>query len=147
LLLAAAGRDERLVRAGQISTPLIRKDTPQHHLPAIITDILNQILKHPSYASKRYCYKGFLYYFSDMLHALERMHSWLRERGVLLMIVQDTYYKDIYVPTADMLIQLADSVGFKLAGRRDWRVLHHLSRLTLARILGEQCRIERCASL
>ena len=130
LLLAAAGRDERLVRAQQSSTPLIRDADPERPLPASVLKVLHEIRTHPSYASENYYYKGFLYYFADMFDALAKMRSWLRHGGFLLMVIQDTYYKDIHVPTADLLVEMAAAVGFQPAGRRDWRVRQHLSRLS-----------------
>lgn len=130
LLLNAAGRDERLIRIHQIGTPLIRKVDPEQPLPVSIRKLLEAIRTHPSYASERYYYKGFLYYFVDMYDAFVRMRDWLQEGGILLMVVQDTCYKDLYVPTASLLADLAQTVGFKISGRRDWRVLHHLSHLS-----------------
>jgi len=130
LLLAMAGRDERLLRAQQIGTPLIRDAKPERPLPTSVLDVLHSIRAHPSYASERYYYKGFLYYFADMSDALVRMHGWLRHGGLLFMVVQDSYYKEVHVPTADILIDLAIAVGFHLAGRRDWRVQQRLSHLS-----------------
>ncbi len=130
LLLAAAGRDERLIRAQQISTPLIRHADPYRPLPSPVLELLHRIKAHTSYASERYYHKGFLYYFTDMHDALIKMHSWLRPGGILLMVVQDTYYKDVYIPTADLLILLAAPVGLRFMGRRDWRVRRHLSSLS-----------------
>ncbi len=130
LLLAAAGCDERTIRSEQIGTPLIRTDQPSRPLPASVTSILDRIRTHHGYASERYYYKGFLYYFSDMADALARMRSWLRPGGLLLMVVQDTYYKDLYVPTADMLVDIADRCGFRAVGRQDWRVNQRLSSLS-----------------
>lgn len=130
LLLAAAGHDERLTRTQQIGTPLIRASEPKRPLPSSVLNVLEEIRTHSSYASKRYYSKGFLYYFADMHDALLAMHRWLRDGGLLLMVVQDSYYKNIYVPTADLLTDLAEAIGFQLAGRHDWRVLRHLSLLS-----------------
>lgn len=130
LLLEAAGRDERQVRAQQIGTPLIRESQPVSTLPPALMNLLEEIRTHNSYASERYYYKGFLYYFNDMQDALRCMHLWLRSRGLLMMVVQDTYYKDVYVPTASLLVELATHIGFQFEGRRDWPVRQHLSRLS-----------------
>jgi hypothetical protein len=130
LLLAAAAEDERLVRLRQIGTPLIRQAEPTPLLPPSALEVLHSIRTHSSYASKRYYYKGFLYYFSDMFSAIEQMHRWLRRGGLLVMVVQDTYYKELYVPTADVLVDVAIAVGFKFHGRRDWRVRQYLSHLS-----------------
>jgi len=130
MLLSAARADERQVRALQIGTPLIRDADPERPLPSSVLTLLQVIRTHPSYASERYYYKGFLYYFTDMLDALTRMRKWLRRGGIVIMVVQDTYYKDVYVPTADLLIEVANAVGFDLAARCDWRVRQHLSSLS-----------------
>lgn len=130
LLLSAANRDERLTRAKQIGTPLIRDTTPRHDLPRRVKRILTEIKNHRSYASERYYYKGFLYYFADMQRALTRMRRWLRKDGLLLMVVQDTYYKEVEVPTADLLTDIAVTIGFKEVARRDWRVNQRLSQLS-----------------
>lgn len=130
LLLSAASRDERQIRAQQIGTPLIRKHLPSLLLPATVWRVLEEIRTHPSYASERYYYKGFLYYFSDMHDALSKMRLWLRKGGLLFLVVQDTYYKDVYVPTADLLIEVGVGIGLKPVGRKDWKVRHHLSRLS-----------------
>lgn len=130
LLLNAAGCDERSLRLEQIGTPLIRSTDQTGALPESVSQLIAQIRAHGSYASERYYYKGFLYYFSDMASALDRMRGWLRPGGILIFVVQDTYYKDIPVPVADLLIDLAASHGFSLRGRQDWRVRHTLSRLS-----------------
>lgn len=130
LLLNAAGQDERSLRLKQIGTPLIRATDQANVLPDSVSKLISQVREHGSYASERYYYKGFLYYFSDMAEALDRMKAWLRPGGILIFVVQDTYYKDIPVPVADLLIDLAAERGFSLTGRQDWRVRHTLSRLS-----------------
>ncbi|MDP1617234.1 hypothetical protein [Phenylobacterium sp.] len=130
LLLNLSGKDERSVRAKQIGTPLIRDVEPNAPLPAKITAALHSIRTHSSYASERYYFKGFLYYFSDMYNAVEHMRKLLKPGGLLFMVVQDTYYKDVYVPTADLLGEIAINVGMQAVCRRDWRVNQHLSRLS-----------------
>jgi hypothetical protein len=130
LLLNAAGQDERSLRLEQIGTPLIRATDQANALPENVSKLISQIRAHGSYASERYYYKGFLYYFSDMAAALDRMKEWLRPGGILVFVVQDTYYKDIPVPVADLLIDLAAARDFSLIGRQDWRVRHTLSRLS-----------------
>jgi len=130
LLLNAAGQDERSLRLEQIGTPLIRATYQANALTDSISNLIAKIRGHGSYASERYYYKGFLYYFSDMALALRLMREWLRPGGILIFVVQDTYYKDIPVPVADLLTDLAVVQGFKLTGRQDWRVRHPLSRLS-----------------
>lgn len=130
LLLNAAGQDERSLRLEQIGTPLIRPRVSQAAVPAGVTHLVETIRSHPSYASERYYYKGFLLYFSDMSHALASMAGWLRPGGLMLLVAQDTYYKDVHVPVVNLLIELAGLHGLVLRGRRDWRVSATLSQLS-----------------
>jgi hypothetical protein len=130
LLINAAGQDERSLRLGQIGTPLIRDGDLKPTLPASVTQLISQIRSHHSYASERYYYKGFLYYFSDMADALGLMRGWLKPGGIAILVVQDTYYKDLHVPVADLLSDIASLQGLTLLGRRDWRVRNTLSQLS-----------------
>lgn len=130
MLLDAAGRSERQVRLDQIGTPLIRADAPQLALPLSVQDTVARIRRHGSYASERYYYKGFLYYFADMKLALQRIHELLRPGGLALMVVQDTFYKEVHVATPDLVIDIADSVGLRAMGRKDWNVRNYLSQLS-----------------
>lgn len=130
MLLDLVGMDERSVRAEQIGTPLIRDSHSNRAFTSSVINVLERIRTHGSYASERYYYKGFLYYFADMYSAMARMRVWLRRRGLLLMVVQDTYYKDIHIPTASLLLDLAESLGYTIQARRDWPVRQYLSRLS-----------------
>lgn len=130
LLISAIGEDERDLRQRQIGTPLIRETLPTVALPKSVKAMLEQIRSHGSYASERYYHKGFLYYFADMRSTLDRFSRWLVPGGGLLLVLQDTYYKDIHIPVADLFIDMASDSGFKLKSRADWRVRHALSRLS-----------------
>ncbi len=130
MLLAAAGRSEREVRLKQIGTPLIRVDDPDVAMPATVQNILERIRNHGSYASRNYYYKGFLYYFADMRETFQRFYEWLRPGGLLLMVVQDTFYKEIHVATPDLLSDLAGAAGLTVVGRKDWAVRQYLSQLS-----------------
>lgn len=130
LLISAAGEDERRIRQAQIGTPLIRQAVAEPPLPASVTQMVSRIKAHPSYASERYYYKGFLYYFSDMTVALGAMERWLRPGGMIILVVQDTYYKDVHVPVADLLSDVARLHRLTPVTRRDWRVSNTLSQLS-----------------
>ena len=130
LLINAVGDDERALRLKQIGTPLIRTNDLRPSLPPSITQLIEQIRTHHSYASERYYYKGFLYYFSDMADALALMRTWLRTGGLAILVVQEAYYKEMFIPVADLLIDLASSRGLSFVGRRDWRVRSMLSQLS-----------------
>lgn len=130
MLLEAAGRSERQVRLDQIGTPLIRGGDPILALPSSVQGTISRIREHHSYASRSYYYKGFLYYFADMKLALQRIQTLLRPGGLALMVVQDTFYKEIHVATPDLLVDIAESIGLRVVGRKDWNVRNYLSQLS-----------------
>jgi hypothetical protein len=130
MLLAAAGRSEREARLEQIGTPLIRVNDPTVSLPSTVQDTIDRIRHHASYASERYYYKGFLYYFSDMKQSIQRLGDWLRPGGLILMVVQDAFYKEIHVATPDLICDLAEASGLKTVGRKNWNVRQYLSQLS-----------------
>jgi hypothetical protein len=130
LLLDAAHAHERSFREGQIGTPLIKRTTSLHELPESVTRFLESVRTHRSYASERYYYRTYLQYFTDMSRAVQDMRRWLTPGGALLLVVQDSLFKTLYVPTTDLLIDIAEASGLCLAARRDWSVRHSLSALS-----------------
>lgn len=130
LLLAATNCTERRIRVEQIGTPLIRSSDPARPFPDSVNLVLERVQNHHSYASKRYYHKSFLYYFADMFDALSRMQKWLKNGGTLILVVQDTYYKELYIPTGDLLSAMAEQAGLKAVGRHAWLVRNHLSSLS-----------------
>jgi hypothetical protein len=121
---------ERHLREVQIGTPLIRSDLPSTHLPSSVEALIERVRSHRSYASERYYAKGFRYYFDDMMRTLAQFSRWLAPKGILILVVQDTYYKEVLVPVADLLIDIAASAGLEPMARQNFKVRHPLSRLS-----------------
>lgn len=130
LLIGADETAERRLREDQIGTPLIRQNIPTIRHPASVADLIERIGAHESYASKSYYVKGYQFYFADMDRALRNFHQWLKSDGVAAIVVQDAYYKDLRIPVADLLIDLAETVGFRLEERLDFKVKQALSNLS-----------------
>ena len=130
LLLGADDDAERTLREAQIGTPLIRNVLPTASVPASVEALIDLVRSHGSYASERYYAKGFQYYFSDMSVTFARMMKWLKPGGLAIVVVQDTYYKEIRVPVADLLTDVAGAQGLKLEAKKDFPVSQTLSRLS-----------------
>ncbi|MCZ4344327.1 hypothetical protein O4H52_22265 [Sphingomonadaceae bacterium G21617-S1] len=130
LLIEGGGEAERTLRQAQIGTPLIREILPTASLPSSVEALINRVKTHGSYASERYYAKGFQYYFNDMSLTFSRMRRWLRPGGLAIVVVQDTYYKEMRVPVADLLADVAQPHGLVLEARKDFPVRHTLSRLS-----------------
>lgn len=130
LLIGGDDDVERVLREAQIGTPLIRRGLPTAELPASVETLIERVRTHGSYASERYYAKGFLYYFADMRTTFALMSRWLRSNGHAVVVVQDTYYKEMRIPVADLLTDVAGMEGLHLEARKDFPVRHALSRLS-----------------
>ena len=130
LLIGGEQELERALREDQIGTPLIRGDLISAKLPQSVLDLIDRVRVHPSYASEAYYVKGFQYYFSDMQSALKKFHKWLRVGGDAIIVVQDAYYKEMRIPVADLLIDMAAEIGLSLCERKDFSVPRALSNLS-----------------
>lgn len=130
LLIGGDDAAERRLREDQIGTPLIRKEIPNPRLPESVLEIISKIGSHESYASASYYVKGYQFYFADLDQTLQNFHRWLRNDGIAAIVVQDAYYKELRIPVADLLIDMAAIVGFKLEERLDFKVKQALSNLS-----------------
>jgi DNA modification methylase len=130
ILIAADGEEERALRQAQIGTPLIRDVLPTASLPDSVETLIERVRTHGSYASERYYAKGFQYYFSDMSLTFAQMRRWLKPGGLAVVVVQDTYYKEMRIPVADLLTEVARPQSLHLEARKDFPVRHALSRLS-----------------
>lgn len=151
LLIGADPETERLLRQAQIGTPLIRDRLPNTDLPERVEGLIQRVRTHGSYASERYYAKGFRYYFSDMSLTFAQMKKWLKPGGLAIVVVQDAYYKEMRIPVADLLADVAGPQGLVLEARKDFPVRHALSRLSAtarasapARAAMETAMLLRC---
>jgi hypothetical protein len=130
LLLGGNREAERRLREAQIGTPLIRPEHDGMELPGSVEALVERVRTHRSYASERYYAKGFRYYFEDMSRVLARFASWLAPDGIVMLVVQDTYYKEILVSVADLLGDIAQVHGLNLVGVERFKVRNAMSRLS-----------------
>lgn len=130
LLLGGNQETERRLREIQIGTPLIRPEHAGTDLPRSVETLIERVRTHHSYASERYYAKGFRYYFEDMSRVLARFAGWLAPNGIVMLVVQDTYYKEILVSVADLLGDIAQVHGLNLVGVERFEVRNAMSRLS-----------------
>ncbi len=79
---------------------------------------LNAIYEHPSKASKSYYFKNHLQYFESLQLALAELSRVLKPHGSCVLVVQDSYYKDIHNDVPTIVTEMAAHVGMVLR-RRD----------------------------
>lgn len=75
---------------------------------------LDQVRTHSSKASSGYYLKTHLDYFDKMARSLASMREGLKPNGVAVLVVQDSYYKDVYNDLPKIISEMAESCGLRL---------------------------------
>ena len=81
---------------------------------------LEQLVHHKSKASKSYYYKNHIQYFDAIYRSLAELHRILIPHGRCILVVQDSYYKDIHNDLPQIFIEMAGANGLQLAHRVDF---------------------------
>lgn len=79
---------------------------------------LNAVYKHPSKASQTYYYKNHYQYFGSLQASIGELARVLKPRGSCVMVIQDSYYKDLHNDVPTIAVEMAEKAGMRL-GRRD----------------------------
>lgn len=85
---------------------------------------LTELEAHPSKASAGYYLKTHLDYFDKMARSLATVSATLKPRGTAILVVQDSFYKDIHNDLPSITAEMADHAGLRLRRRDDF----HLNR-------------------
>lgn len=90
---------------------------------------LDRLESHPSKASSGYYLKNHLQYFNGIYQSLGEISRTLKKHGACVLVVQDSYYKDLHNDVPQMIVEMADNQNMLL--RRNEPFLH---RQTMARV-------------
>jgi len=88
---------------------------------------LTSLRAHPSRASGGYYYKTHLDYFSKMSCSLHQISSTLRDGGTAVLVIQDSYYKDLHNDLPSIVTEMAAGYGLQLKRRDDFRLARTLA--------------------
>lgn len=138
--LAVLGIDistDRALRSQLMGTTLIRKDldTTFGRFGSIAQRLLRNVSEHKSKASGGYYLKQTVQYLSDLTLGLAEVTRVSKKAAELHLVVQDSYYKDVPVPLANICIEEAEVRGWVLDGALPYPVKRTLTTLnTSARV-------------
>lgn len=90
---------------------------------------LEAVRNHRSKASSGYYYATHIDYFDKMWRSIANLGSSLRPAGIMVLIVQDSFYKDIHNDLALMLTEMAQNKDLLLCRRADF-----LSKTCMSRV-------------
>ena len=91
--------------------------------------LLDSIKKHPTKAAKSYYWKNIVQYCMDLDKALDEIKRVLKPGGKGLIVVQNSYFKDLEIPLAKIYCEFAVRKGFAAEIVRTERVKNHLARV------------------
>lgn len=78
---------------------------------ATCVEFLSNLKKHPSKASATYYYKNHAQYFNSIFLSISEIARVLKFGGKCVLVVQDSYYKDIYNDLAKIIIEMFSAFG------------------------------------
>jgi len=90
---------------------------------------LKRIREHPSKASTNYYYKTYAQYFSDSIASVAEVRRVLKPGAAAVLVVQSSYYKDIFVDLPELYIALGRSLGMRAAIAAEYDVNRFLAQI------------------
>lgn len=76
-------------------------------------NLMDQIYNHPSKASQTYYYRSHYSYFSDIARSVSEISRVMEESGKAVVVVQDSYYKDIHNDLPKIFVEMAAKTGLE----------------------------------
>ena len=135
--LAVLGVDafgDRRFRAELMGTTLIRPSSMSSDMPygSIARELVKSISRHTSKASSGYYRKQVVQYLDDLTRSLDEISRVASDRASLVMVVQDSYYKDIPIRLAAICVEEARQRGWKLCSEKPEEVIRSIVQFNTA---------------
>jgi tRNA G10 N-methylase Trm11 len=83
---------------------------------------LNKVASHASKASASYYLKTHIDYYDKLDRSIGEVSRVLKNRGSVIMVVQDSFYKDIHNDLPKMVADIASSHSLSLRQKRDFKI-------------------------
>jgi hypothetical protein len=118
--MGIADADFRSLRNRLSGTTSIKgRDANESTLPPLIETLLADIKAHPSHGSATYYHPTIRGYFEDIKLCMKAIAAGLAPNGRVILVVQDSYYKEMRIPIQEAFELLAAQVGLELRERVD----------------------------
>lgn len=119
----------RRLRDQMIGTSTIRRQSPKRRREwgSRCLSLLKAIENHESKASGSYYLKTHVQYFDDLYRSLEEINRCLRPPGHCILVLQDSFYKDIHNDLPAIVIGMSRALGWTLHARRDFPVARSMA--------------------
>jgi hypothetical protein len=114
----------RVLREQMIGTPTINKSQNNNGvtLGPICSRFLSAVEGHSSKASSTYYLKYYRQYFASVVTSLAEIDRVLKKSGQCVLVVQDSYYKEIQNDLPRIFIEMATQLGWTLKEEKPFHV-------------------------
>ncbi len=109
----------RMIGSTRVPTEPLR---PQENWGRTCNSFLRKLKAHPSKASAGYYFKTHLDYFQKMSASLANLTATLKSHSGAVLIVQDSFYKDIHNDLPSIVVEMAEAAGMRLRRREDFHL-------------------------
>lgn len=121
-LLGARCASLRMLRDRMLGTPTVLRSVPEPERGWGLTcrTTVDRIYTHRSYASKSYYWKTYIQYFDGLYRSLKEIDRVLSDNGKCIIVVQDSYYKDLHIDLATITVEMAESFAWARTAQTDF---------------------------
>jgi hypothetical protein len=122
-----------LLRRSMIgTTKIVQKyyDPPPQDWGPACAEALAAVLHHKSYASAHYYYHTFFSYFDRLYASIKKLATLMRRRASGIIVVQDSFYKDVLIPTPQICAEMLRSQSCYAEVVKSTNVRVHMGRMS-----------------
>ena len=95
-------------------------------------NFLKDVERHPSKASKSYYLRSHLQYFDGLNRSLKEIQRVLRAQSPCILVVQDSFYKEVHNDLATIVVEMASELGWHREERHDYELSQVMARMNKA---------------
>lgn len=124
-VLGLQQKDIRALRDKMIGTPTVTGLDQSNYASSIgqsAAIFLDKVKSHSSRASSTYYKKYYEQYFNGMAASLMEIQRVLRPGGQAILVVQDSFYKDVHLDLAEIIENMSLNLGWRDSQRMDFDV-------------------------
>lgn len=113
-----------------IGSSTVRSDSPvlDTRWGETCSSFLKAVAAHRSKASASYYYRNHLQYFDGLFRSLMEVNRVLESGAPCVLVVQDSFYKEIHNDLAAVVVEMGHAFGWQLSDRHDYPSTRHMGR-------------------
>ncbi len=123
---------EELRRRMMGTTKMTGNGDPSPDWGPACRDLLEQIRNHPSKASGTYYYRFHYQYFDTLKAIFNKLREVCKKNARGLLVVQDSYYKDIRIPLIEIMREMGKETGINISEIRTEHIRGHMGTISPA---------------